>query len=94
MVAKENWIERLAGSVDLAGETLPGQTVVEILGEHRVLIEHHLGVTRYCEDNICVKVKYGNVIISGTCLQICHMTKAQLVISGRIENITLHRRCP
>ena len=93
MVRKENWIVRLAGGMDLAGEPLPGQPIVELLGEHRVLIEHHFGVTQYCTDKVCVKVGYGTVVISGNCLEIRHMTKEQLVIMGQIDQITLHRRC-
>lgn len=93
MVPKQNWIERLAEGMDLVGEPIPGQTVVELLGDHRVLIEHHFGVTQYCTDQVCVKVGYGTVVISGNCLQIRHMTKAQLVIMGQIDQISLHRRC-
>ena len=93
MVPKQNWIERLAEGMDLVGEPLPGQPVVELLGEHRILIEHHFGVTQYCTDKVCVKVAYGTVTVSGNCLEIRRMTKEQLVIIGRIDQINLHRRC-
>ena len=42
-----NWMERMVERADLPGEALPGQPLVELLGERRVLIEHHGGVTEY-----------------------------------------------
>ena len=78
--------------LDLPGETLPGQVLVEIAGESRVLIEHHQGVSEYSHDQISVKVKYGLVQISGSCLELQRMTKAQLVICGKIEGVVLKRR--
>ena len=38
--------QRLTEDADLSEEIMPGQTVVEIAGENRVLIEGHLGVKR------------------------------------------------
>lgn len=79
--------------LDLPGESLPGQALVEIAGENRVLIEHHGGVREYSGERICVKVKFGHVIVCGSCLELRYMTREQLVISGRIDGVSLRRRC-
>ena len=78
--------------LDLPGESLPGQVLVEIAGENRVLIEHHCGVREYSRERIGVKVKFGLVQICGSCLELRCMTKEQLVISGRIDCVMLKRR--
>ena len=39
------WMEKLLGQTDLPGENLPLQPLVEICGNHRVLVENHRGVT-------------------------------------------------
>ena len=78
--------------LDLPGESLPGQVVVEITGENRVLIEHHCGVREYSRERIGVKVKYGVLQVCGSCLELRCMTREQLVISGRIDCIVLKRR--
>lgn len=78
--------------LDLPGESLPGQVLVEITGENRVLIEHHCGVREYSRERIGVKVKFGLVQICGSCLELKCMTKEQLVISGRIDSVILKRR--
>ena len=78
--------------LDLPGESLPGQVLVEISGENRVLIEHHCGVREYSRERIGVKVKYGMLQVCGSCLELRCMTREQLVISGRIDCIVLKRR--
>ena len=86
------FLERLADGVDLPSEPLPGQPIVEIAGDRRVLIENHFGVKEYSRERIGVKVKYGVVTVCGCGLELIRMTKEQLVISGRIDGVTLARR--
>ena len=87
-----SWMERLAEGMDLSGESVPGQPLVEICGEKRVLIENHRGVSRYSEDKICIRVSYGEVAVAGRGLKLARMTKQQLVVCGCIEDVTLIRR--
>ena len=83
--------DRIAFGTDLPDVTLPGQPLIEIAGESRVLIENPLGVTQYGCDCIRVKVKYGQVCVSGSCLALARMIKGQLVISGQIDAVSLCR---
>ena len=85
-------LERLAKSADLPGEPIPGQSVVELAEDCRVLIENHNGVTEYGREKICVRVRFGSVEVCGCGLELARMTKDQLVITGRIHGIALHRR--
>lgn len=84
--------DRLADGADLPGEVVPGQSILEVLGDTRVLIEYHRGVQEYSRERIAVKLKFGTVCICGCGLELTHMTKDQLVIRGRIDAVTLHRR--
>ncbi len=85
---KMDFWERL----DLPGEQLPGQVLVEILGENRVLIEHHRGVREYSRERIGVCVRFGLVEITGCALELKRMSADQLVITGRIHGVQLRRR--
>lgn len=76
----------------LSPETVPGQLIIEIAGDRRVLIENHHGVAAYGKDKILVNVKFGTVCICGCSLEMMHMTKEQLVIYGRIDSVGLQRR--
>lgn len=84
--------EHLADNADLPGEIFPGQSILELMGDSRVLIEQHRGVTQYSREKIGVKVRFGVVCICGCELELIHMTKEQLVIRGRIDAITIQRR--
>ena len=92
MPNQRNFWERLADGVDLTAEPVPGQPVVEIAGERRVLIENHLGIKEYSREKIGVKVKYGFVCVCGWDLELTRMTREQLVISGRIDTVRIIRR--
>lgn len=85
-------LDRLTEEADLAGEPLPGQPIVELAGDRRVLIENHFGVKEYGSQRITVKVKYGCVCICGCGLELQRMTREQLVICGRIDSVTVQRR--
>lgn len=85
-------MERITAATDLSDEPIPGVPLVEIAGEKRVLIEHHCGVTEYGRCQICVKVKFGFVMVMGQRLELARMTKEQLIITGKIECVKLERR--
>ena len=91
---KDGWsiLDRITDGADLTGEPLPGQPIVEIGGQRRVLIENHFGVTQYSREKICVKVKFGQIAVCGCGLELARMTKEQLVICGKIDGVTLMRR--
>ena len=52
MDGRRGFLDRLAEGIDLPGEALPGQPVLEVAGDRRVLIEHHRGVTEYSRERI------------------------------------------
>lgn len=85
----DKWMDRL----DLPEESMPRETLVEVTGHRRVLIEHHRGVTEYGCQMIRVKVKFGYIQVWGEGLQITRMTRDQLIISGRISGIRFERTC-
>lgn len=92
MRGRNNWIERLAAQMELAEEPLPGQPLVEICGERRLLIENHRGVNLYGSETIRVRVAFGEVVVQGRDLTFGRMTRTQLMICGNIDAVSLVRR--
>lgn len=84
--------EQMIQQTTLDAESVPGQSIIEIAGERRVLIENHLGVAAYGREKILVNMKFGCLCVSGCNLEIVHMTKEQLIIYGKIDTIGLQRR--
>ena len=66
--------------------------LVELAGDCRMVIENHLGVLAYSTEDICIKVKYGNITVLGDGLCIKDLSKEQLIITGRIDSVRLCRR--
>lgn len=93
MGRKGVWVDKLARSADLLDEPIPGLPLIEIAGDRRVLIENHCGVIAYSPEQICVKVKYGQISVMGGCLELAKMDRGQLIISGTIRSVELHRGC-
>lgn len=92
MEGKGSWMARLAECARLEGENLPGEPVVELAGDRRVLVERHRGVTQYSRETIRVKVGYGTVAIHGAGLELRHMSRESLCVWGRIDSVQLERR--
>ncbi len=92
MKQEKGWMHRWMESDSLSGLPLPGLPVLELAGDRRVLIENHLSITEYGRERICIRVKYGMISICGSCMELKQMRKDQLVITGKIDNISLMRR--
>lgn len=85
-------LQRITDALDLRQEPTPGQSIVEIYGCHRVLIEKHGGITQYSTSRICVKVSYGTLAVCGNSLELVQMSRDNAVITGQIEGISICRR--
>lgn len=88
---RKRLMESIALAADLEDELHSGLPLVEIAGDRRVLIEHHYGVTQYGRCRISVRVKFGTVVILGSCLELTRMTAQQLIITGEISCVQLER---
>ena len=87
-----SFLERLSDERDFLDESIPGQPIVEIAGDGRVLIENHMGVKAYGREKIVVNVRYGFLCVCGCGLELLRMTRHQLVIRGKIDSVLLQRR--
>ena len=81
----KNWKERLSGPE----EVLQPRTLVELYGLDRLLVEHHRGIVGYGSDCIRIAATFGTLIAEGEGLQLCGMSRQQLVIRGRLRGLRL-----
>lgn len=86
MERQNNFFERLRYQ-----PPLPGQPLAELVGDWRVLIENHAGVTEYSPQRVCVRVRYGTLCICGNDLELVCMTSQQLAVVGQIDGIQIRR---
>lgn len=83
--------KRLGGMLDLSGQPIPGVPIIEMSGNRRVLIENHHGVMEYGTERISIVVKFGKVVITGAEMEICYMSRQQLIITGCIDGVSIER---
>ena len=72
--------------------TVKPKTLVEILGQSRVLVEHHKGILCYGTEEITIGATFGMLSVLGEDLRVCCMSRDQLFIAGRIESVRLEGR--
>lgn len=85
---KRRYLQCLSTGINLPSEATPGVPLVELYGDKRVLIERHQGVVAYDHKNICIRVRLGQISVSGCDLTIAQMTKIHLVICGKIDSVS------
>ena len=86
-------VHRLSGILDMSAQQLPGVPIVELAGTKRVLIENHRGVIEYDSSRIRISVKFGKIDVTGSGLEICYMSRQQLIITGQIDSVQIERGC-
>ena len=91
MKQKRSLVDKILDSMPLEEESSPLQSVLELCGDGRLLIENHFGVSEYTMERICVRVRFGQIVICGSNLMLRRMQGQVLVIMGRIEQICVKR---
>lgn len=91
MKRKQSWTDKIAQYMDYQEESMPMQSILELCADRRALIENHCGVLEYSDECVCVKVRYGKMIIHGNRLHLRKMQGQTLVILGKIQKIELKR---
>ena len=92
MERKRNMLRWMAEKASFPSELLPGNFLLELLGQGRVLIENHQGIQEYGDDRICVVTTFGSVSVFGKGLHLSCLSKERLVIIGPITQIAVTRR--
>ena len=91
MKGKHHILQRILDSSGLGDESLPGQSVVELLGDSRIIIENHKRILQYDPFLISIGLTFGALSIIGCNLQLRSMMGQKLLITGQIDRIELCR---
>ena len=85
-------IGRISAKMEIPAVPMTGSALIEIAGDRRVLIENHRGIVSYDHCRIVVRVPSGCVCVMGSGLCVVMMDRAQLIIGGKIKNVSLAER--
>ena len=92
MAPEFSWMRQIFDNTEFADEVFPGETVIELVGEGRVLIEGHGGILAYSDEEVHAKTRYGVAEITGCNLKLSYMDEYKLIITGNITAVHLARR--
>ena len=82
----KNWNKRLLGSENTGWKP---KTLIEVYGKEQLLVEHHSGIVGYGTQCIRIAATFGELVVEGTALRLCCMSRSQLVIRGGLTSLRL-----
>lgn len=82
----KNWKERFSAAEP---EGLRPRTLAEVYGRDRLLVEQHRGIVSYGTECIRIAATYGLLVVEGSQLRLCCMSRSQLVIRGKLDNLRM-----
>jgi sporulation protein YqfC len=82
-------LERTAELLDLPADALAGLPRLELVGDGELRMENHKGILAYGSEEIHISGGIYLVRITGQNLELRAMTGLELLITGRIETISL-----
>lgn len=85
-------LENVLDAVHLDTALQPRLPVLELAGDQRVLVENHKSVIHYSNEQVLIRVDFGQLCVKGCALKLARLGRDQLVITGRIDSILLCRR--
>lgn len=82
-------LERTAEVFDLPADALVGLPRLELVGDRELWVENHKGILSYGPQEIHISGGVFLIRVSGEELELRAMTGVELLITGRIGQITL-----
>ena len=82
-------LERTAQLLDLPADAIANVPRLELVGDGELRIENHRGILAYGSQEIHVSGGAFLIKITGENLEVRAMTGLELLVTGRIEQITL-----
>lgn len=83
------FLERAAEAFDLPADALAGLPKLELVGDGELRVENHKGILAYGAEEIHVSGGVFLIKIAGQRLELRAMTGVELLITGKISQITL-----
>ena len=83
------FLERTAEVLDLPADALAGLPKLELVGDCELRVENHKGILAYGREEINVSGGIYLIKIAGQDLELRAMTGIELLITGKISQITL-----
>lgn len=78
---------RMADKMNMPKDVVLGVPILTLTGQYEMNIENYRGIMEYTEQLIRVKIRGGQVKLTGKHLEIIYYTNTDMQIVGKIEKI-------
>ena len=89
MQRKDSLLERASQALELPGDAVAGLPRIELLGDRELRMEFHKGILAYGTEEIHISGGVYLIKVAGRDLELRAMTGFELLITGKIIQITL-----
>ena len=83
------FLERAAETFDLPADAVAGVPRLELVGDGELRVENHKGILAYGQEEIHISGGVYLIKVTGQELELRAMTGVELLITGKISQITL-----
>lgn len=80
---------KLADNLEMPDSIVSNNFDIRIQGNKRVIIDNHVGVLTYEDNNIAIKTKIGIITVIGNKMCIVEISDFSIIIEGIIEEIKI-----
>ncbi len=84
---KKKWQESLADFFELPKELLCNLPRITLIGDVQMLLENYGGIIEYNDELLRLKVREGEVVVTGKNLTIKNFLSDELLIEGKIISV-------
>lgn len=89
MKKETSYFERIAQSMDLPLSIIAKVPRIELTGNTSLLIEQHMGIIKYTDDEVVVAAHNMSIKIAGSKLSLGVMNSQELTINGNIVSVSM-----
>ena len=87
MIKNKQNIFSLAEKFDLPEEIILGMPLLVVGGNRRLYVENHLGLLEYTDTSVRIRIKQGQIILTGTDFFIESILEKEMRVAGVIKAI-------
>lgn len=85
----KRWLERMAGTLEIPPEIALDIPKATVIGRQQIQVENHRGLLEYTSRRIRIRTSTGQLVVTGSRLQIGTIFREEIVIDGHIASFEM-----
>ena len=86
---KKDLVDSISERLAIPPEAMSSVPLIQLRGKKSLCVENHNGILEYSDTMVKITVRGGSLLVRGSDIFICHMSKKCLKMHGRIVGLEL-----